>query len=243
MLKGKPAGESDAVTMEAIRAVMIQHDVDALTNRHISEHRTERTPLRAVDPSLAQSLQPVRDVEAKINLAKFTTVPDGDAGALNARADLEASRVAQAKGLWADAASAPQFANMPKRSILRLMTPRNLAIAVMFGLAMIQPGFLIFGLLGLIATPILAFILFGPDRFWNSVAQGLNRFEKRSPKRAVKVMEALDTIAVHWDAVLDRFPERWVSGLYMPDFAVYEDIQRVNEERVDDRLARMHSQV
>ncbi len=242
MLKGKPAGESDAVTMSAIRAVMIQHDVDGSSGAQSRAPIKARVPLRAVDPALSMNMRPVREVEAKVNLAKFTTVPQDAPQAHSGYAAPVVDERVQPVSEVSGAADAAQ-GDTAKRNVLSVFTPRILAIVVMFGLAMVQPGLLIFAVLGLVATPFVGFVLLGPERFWLSVSRALVRYEAQQPKRAAQVLDALDTVAVHWDNVLDRFPERWVSRLYMPDFAVHADILKAHEERVDERLARMHKQV
>jgi len=110
----------------------------------------------------------------------------------------------------------------------------HLAIAVLGLLVFFRP-WLVAGLLG--ATGMLigvVFLITGFDGFWRGVMRANRWYAKRRPARAAVVMGRLDRFAMRWDAVLDRFPEGTVDGLYLPDFA---DIAQA-DSRHDAAVAR-----
>jgi hypothetical protein len=71
-------------------------------------------------------------------------------------------------------------------------------------------------LAGFVMTGV--FLILGYDGFWRR-AMGVARwYARKRPTRSVELHRKLDSFAMKWDAVLDRFPEGSVDGLYLPDF-------------------------
>ncbi|MEP4196444.1 MAG: hypothetical protein ABJL99_12505 [Aliishimia sp.] len=239
MLEGKPSGENDVVTMRAIKSILSNFE-DEFAPKSVEDHR--EVVAQAFEKEA--TLQLVKDVETKVRPAKFTSVPTGDI-------PQEPTPVVSASVKAAPVKKTAKRKAMPKitfpavqvPAIVRFVTPRVLATLVLIALAMLYPALIVFPFVLTAFCVIGSFLFFGSERVWNAVSRGLTRYEARAPKRAAKLLDRLDAFAVHWDALLDRFPEGSVEGLYMPDFAHYETEQQSRDAAVDARLERMHSQV
>ncbi|MEM7522130.1 MAG: hypothetical protein AAF307_14005 [Pseudomonadota bacterium] len=76
-------------------------------------------------------------------------------------------------------------------------------------------------LLALIVLPLIVitglFAVLGADRVWGGVLTGLRRYMDRDPDAGMALVARLDQFAERWDAILDRFPDGTVDGLYLPD--------------------------
>lgn len=74
MLQGKPAGESEEITMSAIRDILSDESRQPLrktaSKRMVVRPRVQEEPIG--------NLQPVKEVETKVRKASFTSVPDTD---------------------------------------------------------------------------------------------------------------------------------------------------------------------
>lgn len=96
-------------------------------------------------------------------------------------------------------------------------------------------GLVIFSIIVLVGV----FLIAGYDGFWHGVVKASRWYAKRRPSRAAALHDRLDRFAVRWDAVLDRFPEGSVDGLYLPDFAELATAEARHDEIVERRLAGM----
>lgn len=227
MLEGKPVRVDEAATLRAIRDILSDYEGDLSPAAPLRRPPAGQAPAQPDSPD--PTLQPVREIDAKLRPARFTTVPGTEAATKTAPPPLGTAR-AQRKHRTPPAA--------PRR-----LSPRWAAIAVLLACAILYPALVVLplfaGLFGLVG----AFVLFGPERVWDALARALARLEARNPRKAARAMRRLDAVAVRLDAVLDRCPERWVAGLYMPDFANRAARAGDAEARTDARLDRMHRQV
>lgn len=262
MLEGKPSRQDDAATMSAIKSILSDRKNESVDTR--STERKPQPPRRATQETL--TLTPVRDVEAKVRRATFTSVPTGYVPEEKIQIlrssrllDAEEPEIGQSVSSQDDMpppATKPQRKRarratqrrtaLPRLSVptaLRRASPRWAAIAVLFGCAMLYPAVIVFPLFVSIFSVIGAFVLFGSERVWRAVSRILTRYEARAPRKAARLMARLDAFAVHWDAILDRFPEGTVDGLYLPDFANHKERAVEQEAMLADRLERMHQQV
>lgn len=109
-----------------------------------------------------------------------------------------------------------------------------------FVLVVLLRPWLVGGLLALsIFIVIGVFLIAGYDGFWHGAIKASRWYARRRPSRAEVLHARLDRFAVRWDAVLDRFPEGTVDGLYLPDFAELETADARHDEVVERRLAGM----
>ena len=116
-------------------------------------------------------------------------------------------------------------------------TPRHLIWASVGLLVLLRPWLVLgFILLGLVMT-IALFLILGYDGFWSRAMKAARWYANRRPHRAAELHRKLDGFAVKWDAVLDRFPEGTVDGLYLPDFGELATADKRHDEAMERRLA------
>lgn len=126
------------------------------------------------------------------------------------------------------------------RSVLKLPnwrpSPGMIALAVLALLVVLRP-LLVLGLILLMVFITLGvFLALGYDGFWQR-AMALGRwYAGRRPERAARIHGRLDAFAMRWDAVLDRFPEGTVDGLYLPDFGEMAAADARHGEALDRRF-------
>ena len=126
------------------------------------------------------------------------------------------------------------------RSVLKLPnwrpSPGMIGLAVLALLVVLRP-LLVLGLILLMVFITLGvFLALGYDGFWQR-AMALGRwYAKRRPERAARIHARLDAFAMRWDAVLDRFPEGTVDGLYLPDFGEKAAADLRHDEALDRRF-------
>lgn len=92
----------------------------------------------------------------------------------------------------------------------------------------------------LIATTCtLAYFIMGYDAFWRQFFRPVSWYVGRFPDRAAHVHRSIDRFAMHWDLILDRFPEGSVSALYLPDVNAIAPVQTGTNTVFDLRLDGM----
>ena len=97
-------------------------------------------------------------------------------------------------------------------------TTRHIVLACLALLVLFRP-WLVVGVLLLTVFLILGvFLALGYDGFWRRGMAIGRWYAGRRPERAADLHNRLDAFAMKWDAILDRFPEGTVDGLYLPDF-------------------------
>jgi hypothetical protein len=245
MLQGKPLQTTEAETMRAIRGIL------SGTDPAVAPSGAKRSVApRPVETAPDLTLTPVREVDAKVTLPKFTTIPGGEAPV----SQPEIIRTGESAHVPERAAPAPKRASRPGARPTAALTaslpagllraaPRWGAIAVLFGCAMLYPALVVAPVFLTLFLVIGAFVLFGGGRVWFAVSAVLDWYARRRPARAQRLLARLDAFAVRWDAILDRFPEGSVDGLYMPDLSTMSGRDDREDAALAARLARMHSQV
>ncbi|MCZ4353709.1 hypothetical protein O4H61_14415 [Roseovarius aestuarii] len=88
-------------------------------------------------------------------------------------------------------------------------------------------------------TVLIALAALGSDRIGERVLQMFLWLNARNPDRAERLRQRADGLAMRVDALLDRLPERWTEGLYMPDLSRAALIPQDMDDRPDpfDRIA------
>ena len=118
-------------------------------------------------------------------------------------------------------------------------TPRHIVIAGAVLMVFFRP-WLVLGLAFLslfILTGI--FLILGYDGFWRRAMGFARWYARRHPTRAVEMHRKLDSFAMKWDAILDRFPEGTVDGLYLPDFGDLAEAESRHDAALDRRFSEM----
>ena len=118
--------------------------------------------------------------------------------------------------------------------------PARAVILSLLALAVVLRPWLVFGVLFVTVFVVLGvFLALGYDGFWQR-AMALGRwYAARQPERAAALHARLDAFAMKWDAVLDRFPEGTVDGLYLPDFGEMAAAEARHDAALDRRFDRL----
>lgn len=208
----RAASELDPQSLAAIRGLL---ETEApVVPQPVAERQAERTQraMRADDPA-----------------------PRPQRPAMAAQTDHAEKRVAEPKRKTAKAAGL-------KASVTSYRpTPKHLMLAGLALLVLFRPwlvvGLLLIGLFVMVGV----FLILGYDGFWRR-AMGLARwYAQRRPNRAAELHRKLDDFAMKWDAILDRFPEGSVDGLYLPDFGDLATADKRHDEALDRRFANLQS--
>ncbi|RKF14726.1 hypothetical protein D6850_07540 [Roseovarius spongiae] len=109
----------------------------------------------------------------------------------------------------------PRTERVRARRRLRRIALGGLLVSLLY----FWPWFVPLVLLALFWLGLVVFILAGHDGA-SSACLGFYRWlDARWPQRAERLRATLDRGALRLDAILDRLPERWTAGLYLPDFS------------------------
>lgn len=147
----------------------------------------------------------------------------------------------------AKAAKAPRgsgtFARLTAPFVARIKgyrpTPKHMIVAALLVLVFFRPWLV----LGIVLLSLLVFIgvflILGYDGFWQRGMAIARWYAQRNPDRAFEMHSRLDQFAMKWDAVLDKFPDGTVDGLYLPDFQEIEAAEKRHEAALDRRLKDM----
>lgn len=119
--------------------------------------------------------------------------------------------------------------------------PKHAVFAV-FALLIVMKPWLVLGVLFLCLFVFLGvFLIVGYDRFWQGVMKANRWYANRRPARAAVLHARLDHFAMRWDAILDRFPEGTVDGLYLPDFGEMDQAEKRHDAALERRLAGLQN--
>jgi hypothetical protein len=229
---------------------------------HPKGQSTDETPeldadaLAAIRSMIAEAprpdpvAQPVRGSEAPqqaVTIARMPTRPTSAEGdAMHKRTEQAPPEPAEQSAVPAEAL-ADHVPGGLSRLLARVkdkvadirVTPKRVALVALVALILFWPWLMV-GILFFCAFIVTAiFLTLGYDGFWRR-AMGLGRwYARRRPAHAAVIHEKLDTFAMRWDAVLDRFPEGTVDGLYLPDFGEMAIADSRHDAAMERRLNAM----
>lgn len=104
------------------------------------------------------------------------------------------------------------------RFLARPDAPRLLALALLVAAFLLHPWFVVaLAFLALLAAGT-AVLVIGTDVVAERIATWHGRLARRDPERAETIRARAAAISRHLGALLDRLPESWTTGLYLPDF-------------------------
>lgn len=116
-------------------------------------------------------------------------------------------------------------------------TARHIAIASLALIVVFRP-WLVLGIVFLSLFVLTGvFLILGYDGFWRKTIGLARWYARRHPSRAAEIHQKLDTFAMKWDSILDRFPEGSVDGLYLPDFGNLADADAQHDAALDRRYS------
>ena len=131
------------------------------------------------------------------------------------------------------------FARLKSRVTGYRPKPKHLVFAALALLVLLRPWLVVGLVLLTIFLFVCVFLILGYDGFWRR-AMGIGRwYARRRPSRAAELHRKLDKFAMKWDAILDRFPEGSVDGLYLPDFGDIATADKRHDEALERRFANM----
>ena len=210
--RGAGTGGLDAAALAAIRDLM---ETEAIAARH---------------PAARASIDRARAVSQSHTAPVRRAAPPQAAPVRAEALPVEEPAAPRAPGIFARAGAR-----------LRSFRPsrRQVVLAALALLIFLRPWLVVslvlvtvFALLGLL-------LIFGYDGLWRRAMGIMRWYAGRRPARAAEMHRKLDSFAMGWDAVLDRFPEGTVDALYLPDFAELAEADRRHDEALERRLSNL----
>lgn len=229
----------DAESLNAIRSILTEEDkpsprrtMKRATAAEPASEERDVAPLRRKADDLPPLQSPEMEPKAAAPLAKR-----GFSLRRKPAVDAPSRPVAQPDPVRTPSPVAAGEAGMMDR--IKAYRPKPVHIALgAFALLIVMLPWLVFGVAFLLAIiAIGVFLILGYDGFWQGVMKAGRWYAKRRPERAVVLNKRLDAFAMRWDAVLDRFPEGSVDGLYLPDFGELATAEKRHEDALDRRLS------
>lgn len=213
---------------------------DELTVSHVHNHAPRTglslTPLQSrgiqlseaeIEHVVARTLSEARQIEARSALPAIATQAElsGQSGriarraaqqeeAAAARLDAVAAQYHPPQSIVEDLtgprAGLPHVAPWVRRSVLAL------ALA---GVVWLWPWILVVTVVAALAVPPICAIALGSENVVGALARLYRWRHARHPEHAERMRACVNRFAMRMDAILDRLPEGWTTGLYMPDFS------------------------
>ena len=115
-------------------------------------------------------------------------------------------------------------------------TPRYAALVMLAVLTVIKPWLVTTLALLTLFLALVSYLTLGPDRSGEILAAWFARFLQRDPLGAEKLRARAERVSARATVILGCLPERWTSGLYLPDFSLNADRQDFPASDPFDRL-------
>ncbi|MEB8387327.1 hypothetical protein OO012_08815 [Rhodobacteraceae bacterium KMM 6894] len=208
-----------------------------------------------IDHVIAQTLAQNRQIEARAALPDIACQDEllGLAGR-NARRDAQRETAAATRLTTVQHTANANGANRPVEDLtgrgIRLRLPRltgtkrktlrRLVLIVGLGAMVYTWPWVIALMLFLTLAAVLAGLAaLGSERIGARMLRVFLWLDARNPARAERLRLRADGLAMRIDALLDRLPDRWTEGLYMPDLSRAALIPQELGDRPDpfDRIA------
>lgn len=109
-------------------------------------------------------------------------------------------------------------------------------------IVLLRPAWIVLTLVLAAFATLGIFVGFGADRVWSGAVSLLKWYTQRAPVRGARLTARIDRFACRWDNLLDRFPDGWVDGLYLPDLQSLLDADDRHDAVMATRLQRMQGQ-
>ncbi len=98
------------------------------------------------------------------------------------------------------------------------MTPRVMAVLACLALFLFYPLVAMILLFVTVMTGVIVYLSVGPEQVERFAARRFEKLRARDPERAERLRQRAIRVVGVLNKVIDRLPERWTSGLYLPDF-------------------------
>jgi len=96
--------------------------------------------------------------------------------------------------------------------------PRILSFLLLLTILVLKPGFVVFLFVMGLLIGLVLFFSFGPERVQNLVINRYRRLRERDADAAERIRRRAAGASKRLSAIVERLPERWTTGLYLPDF-------------------------
>ncbi|CUI26375.1 hypothetical protein [Cognatishimia activa] len=125
-----------------------------------------------------------------------------------------------------------------KREVLRGLTPRRLAIAVIIIAILLEPWFIPTVLVLAVFFGALTVLLMGPDRVRHYGEMFWKRYRRKQPVKARALQDRVMSLMEKWQSKVDKLPSKWTGGLHMPQ--IQSDAEKLAAESAyATRMARI----
>ncbi|WP_370400151.1 hypothetical protein [Sulfitobacter sp. JB4-11] len=218
----------DDASMDAIRSLLAE-ETKAPVAAPASAKRSRKADAQPVDPEPAPCEADAKTGRAARRILPPIAAPEKEAGAAPRPA-----KKPRGPGLVSKA-TAPLMARIKGYR----PTPKHMTLAALALLVLFRPGLVIGIVLLTLFIFVGVFLVLGYDGFWQRGMALARWYAERNPTRSAALHARLDTFAMKWDAVLDRFPEGTVDGLYLPDFQELQAAEDRHDAALDRRLKDM----
>ena len=125
------------------------------------------------------------------------------------------------------------------RFLRRDDTPRNMAIALLVVMILLRPGVVASLALLTALIALTSYLTLGHDRSAEILAERFDRLRQRDPQAAERLRARAIRATAMADRLAARLPERWTTGLYLPDFARSAPLPEKMKTDPFDRLAAL----
>lgn len=122
--------------------------------------------------------------------------------------------------------------------IKRPDAPRVLALLVLVTFIVLEPGFVVFLFVMSFLTLLVLYFSLGPDPFQNWAINRYKRLRDRDPDAAERLRLRAAKTSRKLSALIEKLPEKWTTGLYLPDFEEPQDLPETWNTDPFERLAR-----
>lgn len=114
---------------------------------------------------------------------------------------------------------------------------RILSVLLLLALVVLKPGFVLFLFLITLFIGLVLYFSFGPDRVQDWVRNRYQRLCERDPEGAERIRLRAAAASKKLSEIVNRLPERWTTGLYLPDFEEPEELPEIFKTDPFERLA------
>ena len=133
-----------------------------------------------------------------------------------------------------------QWILKPALSFLRRPdAPRILSFLLLLTIFVLKPGLVVFLFVMGLLIGLVLFFSFGPDRVQNWVINRYRRLRERDADAAERIRRRAAGAIKRLSAIVEKLPERWTTGLYLPDF---EEPAELPENLKSDPFERLANQ-
>ncbi len=116
--------------------------------------------------------------------------------------------------------------------------PRILSILLLLTVFLLKPGLVVFMAFMALLIGLVLFFSFGPDRVQNWVIYRYHRLRERDAEAAERIRQRAAAASKRLSAIVEKLPERWTAGLYLPDFEEPTELPEHWETDPFERLAK-----